>query len=130
MGQAVVTLGVDMDRVRLSVPADPRFHGALRLVVGGIGSRLQLPYEQVNELQLAVEALVSHRVVVGDEVCIEAEIDEHSVALSVGPFEPDGDEGGRRVLERLVEATRTIERNGSGQWVELRVRRGGSEVKQ
>ena len=118
MGQALVTLAVRMDRVRLSVPAEPAFHGALRLVVGGIGSRVRLTYEQVTELQLAIESLVAHRQPLGAVLEIDAEIDERSVSLRLGPFVPEEDQAGRRVTERLVSAARTCEDDG-GQWVEL-----------
>src|SRR5437667_11840798 len=103
MSQAVlVTLAPDMDRITLSVPSEPAFHGALRLVIGGIASRCDLPYEQVNELQLAVEALVSHRSPDGDATVIEAVVEEHAVSVAIGPF-VRGDEAGRwRVVEGLV----------------------------
>src|SRR2546422_539334 len=81
-----VTLGVRMDRIRLSVPPGREFHGTLRLVVGGIGARSQLTYEQVNELQLAVESLVAHRNARGDAVVVQAGVDDRGVYLPVGPL--------------------------------------------
>lgn len=118
-------LAVDMDRVTLSVPADPAFHGALRLVVGGIGSRSNLSYEQVNELQLAVEALVAHRSVAGEAVHVEAGIDGSVVTVVVGPFEPDEDTAGRRVVDRLVRRVGVVHRDDGGDWIELET--GGGE---
>jgi len=110
-----------MDRISLKVPADPAFHGTLRLVLGGVGTRLQLPYEQVNELQLAVETLVSNRAVVGDELVLEMELGGGAACLLVGPFAPDGDAERQRVVERLVRTTRVVRREDATDWVELGV---------
>ncbi len=116
-----------MDRVTLSVPAEPAFHGTLRLVVGGLGTRSQLSYEEVNELQLAVESLVARRAPVGERISVEASLDADAVALALGPFVPDEDAGGRRVLERLVRNARVVRRPDGGEWVELRAGGGGDE---
>ncbi len=113
-----VTLGVRMDRIRLSVPPGREFHGTLRLVVGGIGARSQLTYEQVTELQLAVESLVAHRNASGDAVVVQAGLDDRGVYLLVGPFEPEDDAGGLRVAARLVGSVGVVTLE-DGQWLEL-----------
>lgn len=121
MSQAVllVTLALGMDRITLSVPSEPAFHGALRLVIGGIASRCDLPYEQVNELQLAVEALVTHRLPGGDATVIEAVVEERVVSVAIGPFVREDDAGGWRVVERLVSSARIVGRDDGADWVEL-----------
>ena len=124
MGQALVTLGVRMDRVTLTVPAEPVFHPAVRLVVGGIGSRVSLTYDEVSELQLAVESLVAHREPAGAALEIQAEVLDDRVSLRVGPFVADPDPGGRLVLERLVAASRVTDGDG-GEWIELDAGAGG-----
>jgi hypothetical protein len=113
------TLVSHVDRVLLSVPADPAYGAALRLLLGGLGSQAQLSYEQVNELQLAVEALLAHRTVAGDSLMIEADLDARAVELTVGPFVPEDDPGGRRVLERLVRKAQMVLTDDGGEWVEL-----------
>jgi hypothetical protein len=110
-----------MDRISLTVPAEPAFHGTLRLVVGGVGSRLQLPYEQVNELQLAVETLVSARVPVGPALVLEVELDGGAARVTVGPFASDPERERDRVVERLVRQARVVRRDGDADWVELSV---------
>jgi hypothetical protein len=107
-----------MDRITLSVPADADFHGALRLVVGGIAMRSQLSYEQTSELQLAVESLVAHRAVEGDAIVLEADLDGSRLSLLIGPFAPDEDRGGLRVLRRLVGGVEVVRRDGH-EWLEL-----------
>jgi hypothetical protein len=119
MAQVPGTLVTHVDRVLLSVPADPAYRVALRLLLGGLGSRSQLSYEQVNELQLAVEALLAHRTVAGDSLMIEADLDARTVELTVGPFVPEDDPGGRRVLERLVRKAQMVLLDDGGEWVEL-----------
>ncbi len=113
-----VTLDVRMDRINLSVPPGPEFHGTLRLVVGGIGARSHLGYEQVNELQLAVESVVAHRRPAGAAVVVQADVDEQGVSLLVGPFEIEDDAAGLRVAERLVGSVGVVTL-GDGQWLEL-----------
>jgi hypothetical protein len=119
MAQVPGTLVTSVDRVLLSVPADPAYGAALRMLLGGLGSQSQLPYEQVNELQLAVEALLAHRTVAGDSLMIEADLDARTIELAVGPFVPEDDPGGRRVLERLVRKAEIVLLDDGGEWVQL-----------
>jgi hypothetical protein len=116
----LATLDVGMDRVTLSAPAENDFHTLLRLVVGGIGSRSSLTYEQTSELQLAVEALVSNRTTTAGTVVLEAGIDGPSVSLLVGPFRTADDPAARRAIERLVDEVRLVQNDG-GDWIELSV---------
>ena len=109
---------VRMDRIRLSVPPGPEFHGTLRLVVGGIGARSRLGYEQVSELQLAVESVVAHRRPAGPAVVVQADVDDRSVSLLVGPFESEDDPAGLRVAERLAGSVRVLMLD-DGEWLEL-----------
>jgi hypothetical protein len=118
MSAPLARLGVRMDRITLTVPPEPAFHGTLRLVVGGIGARSQLSYEQVSELQLAVESLVAHRRVQGDAIIVEADLDSGGISLLLGPFEPEDDPSRLRVVERLVARVAVVERD-RGQWLEL-----------
>ncbi len=122
--EAPVTIATSVGRVTLSVPADDTFPGALRLLVGGIGSRSQLSWEQVDELQLAVEALVARRTVAGETLLMEAELGERAVTIALGPFLDEGDDGERRMLERLVRDVAVMHREASGEWVMLDVGAG------
>jgi len=109
-----------MDRVTLSAPAEDDFHTLLRLVVGGIGSRSRLSYEQTSELQLAVEALVANRSTTTGTVVLEAGIEGPSVTVLIGPFASADDTAARRALEKLVDEIRLVEADG-GEWIELTV---------
>ena len=125
MSLTPATLGVGMDRITLTVPSDEAFHGTLRLVIGGIGARSQLSYDEVSELQLAVESLVAHRTLRGEAIVVEASVEGGHVSLLVGPFEPEDDRAGLRVLERLVAAVSVVPRDDV-QWMRLAAGRDAS----
>jgi hypothetical protein len=114
----LATLGVGMDRITISVPPQADFHPAIRLVIGGIGARSRLSYEQVSELQLAVENLVAQNIAAADAIHVEADVEDGLISLFLGPFEPRGDPSLMRVVERLVDRAAILERNGV-EWVEL-----------
>jgi hypothetical protein len=118
MADAPDSLVTHLDRVRLSVPAGPAFAGALRLLLGGLGSTAGLSYDALDELQLAVAALVANRTLAGDSLLVEADLDTGALALAVGPFVPADDPDGRRVLERLVRRAGVSSRD-DGEWIEL-----------
>jgi hypothetical protein len=131
MGSALATLDLRMDRVTLSAPAEDDFHTLVRLIVGGIGSRSRLSYEQTTELQLAVEALVANRSTTAGTVVLEAgiegpEIDGHKVTVLVGPFVAAANEAGARpAIEKLVDEVRLVPADGGGEWIELTVAAAG-----
>jgi hypothetical protein len=111
-----------MDRIVLTMPTDARLHGVATLVLGGIGSRLQLPYERMDDLQLAVLSVLA---ATGDEtVTIEVEAGETSVQVGVGPLAEASttDLALRRVLDRLVDSVEPADRDGRA-WISLRLER-------
>jgi hypothetical protein len=117
------------DAITLTVPTERRFAAVVRLVVGGLAARLDLPYEQVDDLQLAVEAVLARELHSGDTLTLEVEVDSELVALRLGPLdqairEQLGEEEGPevlalgRLLASLVEDVRLLDR-GDDVWVEL-----------
>jgi hypothetical protein len=110
-----------MEHVVITVSAGEVFRGVIRLVVGGIGSRCGLSFDHVDELQLAVEALLDHRDPADETIELDAAIDENELVLIVGPFlTVDDDAAGQRVTSALVDRVRTIERE-EHDWMELAV---------
>lgn len=114
------------DEVTLVLPAQDDFHHIARLVVGGLGARLELTYEQLEDLQVALEALLSCRDDEGD-ISVGIAVDDDCVRTTIGPFSADaiteldrdnGELGLRRVLETVSDSVEVEERNG-GSWVEL-----------
>ena len=110
------------DRIVLAIPTEARFRSVATLVLGGIGSRADLPYERMDDLQLAVLSALD----AADqaEVTLEVDADENGVSLALGPVR-DGsgdDEGLGLVLSRLVDDV-THERRDGAEWLSLRLSR-------
>jgi len=114
------------DEIRLVLPAEEDFRHIAHLVVGGLGVRLDLTFEHLEDLQVALEALLGCRDDDGD-IVVTVHADAGAIRTSVGPFGPgalDGldDDGNalglRRVLDTVTDGFAIEERNGSS-WVEL-----------
>ena len=115
------------DRITLTLPADRDFYGVAHLVVGGLAARLDLTFEDLEDLQVALDELLGSRSEDGDvTVCVR--VTPEAIATSVGPFggealqrelERNGESVGlRRVLETVADRVELDERDG-GHWVEL-----------
>jgi hypothetical protein len=113
------------DRIVLTVPAGARFRGVATLVLGGIGGRADLPYERMDDLQLAVLSILDSTD--GDAVTLEVESDDDGLAVAVGPVR-DGssnDDGLRLVLSRLVDGVAHEHRDGA-EWITFGVANGSA----
>ncbi len=116
------------DRIVLDLPRDRPFFRIAHLVLGGLAVRLDLTFEHLEDLQLAL-ASVLERSETEEEFTLRLRIDDGEIAASLGPLDervrrdlehPAGDDVGlRRVLETVVDRIEVAERDGS-QWVELR----------
>jgi hypothetical protein len=106
------------DRIVLTVPTEERFRSVATLVVGGIGSRADLPYERMDDLQLAVLSVLE--AADRDEITLEVDADERGVRLALGPVRDgsSGDEGLALVLSRLVDDVAHERRDGAA-WLSL-----------
>lgn len=120
------------DAVTLTIPRGRPYYGVVRLVVGGLALRLDLSYEHLEDLQLALESVLSNDAyAASDEVTIELEIRDSTVEVSVGPVDGselgsdlERDEAGiglRRLLDAVVSNVELEEREG-GEWVRLEKR--------
>jgi hypothetical protein len=114
------------DEIVLVVPAQEDFRPIVHLVVGGLAVRLDLTMDALEDLQVALDALLARRDDEGD-VTVRVVFDEQAMRATVGPlpsailddFERDGNELGlRRVLETVCESYDVEERNGEA-WIEL-----------
>ena len=116
-----------MDEIRLTLPREPRFYPVAHLVLGGLGSRLQLTVDGLDDLRLALDSLLegARR---GGDVTIAVRLDGDTLVTDVGPFdgglrqeftdEPSGSLGLRRILDTLVDRVAVTDRDG-GVWVTL-----------
>ena len=115
------------DQIELTLPAEEDFRHIAHLVVGGLGVRLDLSFEDLDDLQIALEALLGCRDDEG-EIVVRVDAGDGTVRASVGPFAAEsleslerGDSpiGLRRVLETMCDSFEIEERRGGGSWVEL-----------
>ena len=112
------------DRITLSIPQEEGFAHVAQLVLSGVAARLNITYESLDDLQVALESLLQ-RAEGGGDVTVDLRIDEDAISARVGPFngtisaelerEPGAQEVGlRRVLDTVVD-----EVSVEGPWVVL-----------
>jgi hypothetical protein len=108
------------DRIVLTMPSDVRLRSVATLVLGGVGSRLDLPFERADDLQLA--ALSALEATDRGDVTLELEARDDGLTLAVGPLRAGTGEDPAllRVLSRLVDDVEPHSRDGA-EWLTLRM---------
>ena len=104
------------DSIELTLPAGRERHAVARLVLGGIADRLNLPFEDLDDLQLAVERLLVEAAS-QETVRLRVDVVDQGVRIGVGPLAertladalqgPDGPPGEltlRRILQTVVDS--------------------------
>ena len=121
------------DAITLSIPHEKPFHGVARLVVGGLAARLELSYEHLEDLQLALASVLERDgYVAGDEVTVRMVVGSSSVGLAIGPLdanelradlerEPEGGVPLSRLLDTLVDEI-GLEGESGADWLRLEKR--------
>jgi hypothetical protein len=118
---------VSADEITLRLPRERPFFGVAHLVVGGLAVRLDLSFEQLEDLQVALgELLDQHET--EREITVSVRVEGETIHALVGPFDGTletelardmGDSVGlRRVLETVVDGIEVTNRDGQP-WVEL-----------
>ena len=117
---------MSVEEIRLVIPAEEDFRPIVRLVTGGLASRLDLTYDDLEDIQVAVDAVLALRDDEGDlTVVLTAE--PGVVRAEIGPFEPEALHARdtsharldlQRVLETVCDA-HEFESREDGAWVEL-----------
>lgn len=120
------------DRVTLRLPREHSFLSVAHLVVGGLAVRLNLNFDQLEDLQVALaELLEQHES--DDEITITVQLVGDVMEVELGPFDEtltaelaradggDDDVGLRRVLQTVVDEVDVGERDGKP-WIVLRKR--------
>jgi anti-sigma regulatory factor (Ser/Thr protein kinase) len=88
------------DRINLEVPATPRALSTVRMVLGGLGARLDFSIDDLEDLYLATSELLiaAMHAENPERLNVQVELDGDGLRLSAGPFSsPD--------LRRSVENT-------------------------
>ena len=104
------------EAIELTLPAGREWHAVARLVLGGVADRLNLSFEDLDDLQLAVERLLVEAAS-QDTVQMRIDVVEHGVRVGVGPLVertiadalqgPDSEPGEltlRRILQTVVDS--------------------------
>jgi hypothetical protein len=115
------------DEITLTIPRDRALYSVAHLVLGGLGIRLNLTIEHLEDLQLAIDAVLE-RVSDVEHVTIAVSVGEGKIETEIGPMR-DGvrneleatggeDVGLRRILDTLVDDVELTPRDG-GEWVKL-----------
>ena len=102
--------------IELTLPAGREWHAVARIVLGGVADRLNLSFEDLDDLQLAVERLLVEAAS-QDTVQLRIDVLEHGVRVGVGPLVertiadalqgPDAEPGEltlRRILQTVVDS--------------------------
>ena len=115
------------DEITLTIPRDRALYSVAHLVLGGLVIRLNLTIEHLEDLQLALDAVLE-RAREEEQVTIAVSVREGAIETAIGPMR-DGvrdeleategeDVGLRRILDTLVDSVEVTPRDG-GEWVKL-----------
>jgi hypothetical protein len=109
------------ERIDLEAPLSGDFHAVVRLIIGGIAERVDFAFEEIDDLQLAVERLLAEAGTVGS-VQLEFQIQDEGISTRVGPLSQrkvaealrDGEAAPgeltlRRILQTVVDSFRVEE---------------------
>lgn len=106
---------VKQQRFQLEAPLAPDFQPVVRLIIGGIAEQVDFGFEEIDDLQLAVERLLAEAGRSGT-VSLSFDVDEGRVRARVGPLNersiavalqedsPPGELTLRRILQTVVDS--------------------------
>jgi anti-sigma regulatory factor (Ser/Thr protein kinase) len=124
------------ERIDLEAPLSGDFQAVVRLIVGGIAERVDFAFEEIDDLQLAVERLLAEAGTAGS-VCLSFEVGEDRIRTRIGPLNQtkvaealqDGEMVPgqltlRRILETVVDSFGVDPSDGGGIVVRLEKTKG------
>jgi hypothetical protein len=125
------------ERIDLEAPLSGDFQAVVRLIVGGIAERVDFAFEEIDDLQLAVERLLAEAGTAGT-VCLTFEVGEDRIRTRIGPLSQakvaealqdemvPGQLTLRRILETVVDSFGVDPGDGGGIVVRLEKSKGPS----
>jgi hypothetical protein len=118
---------VSADQITLTLPRERPFFGVAHLVLGGLAVRLDLSYDELEDLQAALTLLLGEQEHTHD-LTLVVRIGDDQLEATVGPFdattvakldrEAGPEVGLRRVLDTVVDSVEVTKRDGQP-WVTL-----------
>jgi hypothetical protein len=120
------------DEITLTLPRAPEFQRVAHLVLGGLAVRLNLTIENLEDLQLALDAVLDRMEEHAEDVTVQMSLRDGELETRIGPLTPallneierdaDGEElSVRRVLDSTVDDVHV-----DGEWVRLTKKVGAS----
>jgi hypothetical protein len=118
-----------VDEFTITIPREREFGTVAGLVVGGVAARHDLTLDVLDDLQLALDALLERLGSDPGDLTIVLQVEEGSIGLSVGPLPAevtaalDAEAGTGIDLKRLLNAVVDeigVGSRDNGSWVELR----------
>lgn len=103
-GGRVADCMVQPDEITLILPRERDFHRVAHLVLGGLAVRLDLTIEALEDLQLALSAILDHAEPAGD-ITVSLVVKDGTLETSVGPVDVAGalaDDGDALNLRRIL----------------------------
>jgi anti-sigma regulatory factor (Ser/Thr protein kinase) len=111
-----VTIAEPQERIDLDAPLAGAFQPVIRLIIGGIAERVDFGFEDIDDLQLAVERLLAEAGSAGT-VHLSFEVGDGHIRTRVGPLReraiadalrdgdaPPGELTLKRILQTVVDA--------------------------
>jgi anti-sigma regulatory factor (Ser/Thr protein kinase) len=114
------------DTVTLGFPRDARYLSVARLVVGGIAAPLDMPYDALDDLQLAISSLLDNDALAaeGEAMTLRLDVGDGWLRATLSSFDGSGmdtlladrdsdDFDLRRLLETVVDEIEVDSASGS-----------------
>jgi anti-sigma regulatory factor (Ser/Thr protein kinase) len=124
------------ERIDLEAPLSGDFQAVVRLIIGGIAERVDFAFEEIDDLQLAVERLLAEAGTAGT-VRLTFEVGDDRIRTRIGPLSQQkvaealqdgemvpGQLTLRRILETVVDSFGVDQGDGSGIVVRLEKTKG------
>lgn len=99
------------DEITLTIPRDPEFHRVAHLVLGGLAVRLDLTIENLEDLELALDAILDRTDPDAGDITVQMALRDAALETSVGPLttslldEIEREQNGALSLRRVLEST-------------------------
>ena len=115
------------DEITLTIPRDRALYGVAHLVLGGLGIRLNLTIENLEDLEIALDTVLDSARD-GENVTIAIRVGDGAIQTRIGPMndgiraelEQQGGDGVglRRILDAVVDGVE-VESDDRGDWIRL-----------
>jgi len=99
-----------VDEITLTIPRERDFHRVAHLVLGGLAVRLELTIENLEDLELALDAILDRSDDNG-EITVQMALRDGALETRVGPLTPklldeiEQEQDGALSLRRVLEST-------------------------